>query len=221
MTTNHQKALQSTFRFTGPGMDEVYGRAGNTPPAFGAPPGGQMSQTQPVSVSGVGERDKLAWGNTGQMRGFEVGSDYGGDTKARNSVKNTFGRIASRYGHAPGSIQQVMQDADFKKHFPNARYVPGTAGDKFDFGGVLSDFESGVPVGVIDVLEHADPTTNTSRGWQWLDESAGGAVPGGAVPSRGGQAAALPGQQSDLMSMILESLQQSQTDPQALLQQQF
>jgi hypothetical protein len=172
----------------------------------------------------VGDRDQLKWGNTGQMRGFEVGSDYGGDTKARNSVKNTFGRIASRYAHAPGSIDQIMQDADFKRFFPNAKKVAGGAGDKIDFGGVLSDFESGVPVGVVDVLEYADPNGGTSRGWQWLDEgNAGGGM--GSVPAGGAVAGMTPGGgQSDLMQQILAALQQQTdgtADPQALLMQQM
>jgi len=162
------------------------------------------------------------------MRGFEVGSDYGGDTKARNSVKNTFGRIASRYNHAPGSIDQIMQDADFKRFFPNAKKVAGGAGDKIDFGGVMSDFESGVPVGVVDVLEYSDPNSNSSRGWQWLDEgnAGGGGATGGAVPGMpggvGGQGAG--GQQSDLMQQILASLEEQAmgtADPQALLMQQL
>jgi hypothetical protein len=47
--------------------------------------------------------------------------------------------------------------------------------DKIDFGGVLSDFETGTPVGVVDVLQASDPTRNTATGWQWLpDEVAQG-----------------------------------------------
>jgi len=97
------------------------------------------------------QRDQLKWGNTGRMEGFEVGSDYGGDLKARNSVKNTFGRIASRYPATPDGLKMVMQDPEFRANFPNARLIDHPKGDKIDFGGVLSDFESGTPVGVVDV----------------------------------------------------------------------
>jgi hypothetical protein len=109
-------------------------------------------------------RDQLTWGGVGRMEGFEVGSSYGGDMKARNSVKNTFGRIASRYPSQPSSIDRIMADPDFQAAFPNARRL---SFDKIDFGGVMSDFESGSPVGVVDVLTSADPTTDRARGWAW------------------------------------------------------
>jgi hypothetical protein len=104
------------------------------------------------------------------MEGFQVGSNYGGDLKARNSVKNTFGRIASRYASKPSSIDLILNDPDFKRAFPNAKKV---GFDKIDFGGVQSDFESGTPVGVIDVLTAADPTSDTARGWWWGYDAAG------------------------------------------------
>jgi len=109
-------------------------------------------------------RDQLTWSGVGRMEGFEVGSSYGGDMKARNSVKNTFGRIASRYPSQPSSIDRIMADPDFKAAFPNARRL---SFDKIDFGGVMSDFESGSPVGVVDVLTSADPTIDVARGWAW------------------------------------------------------
>lgn len=109
-------------------------------------------------------RDQLSWSGVGRMEGFEVGSSYGGDMKARNSVKNTFGRIASRYPSQPSSIDRIMADPDFKAAFPNARRL---SFDKIDFGGVMSDFESGSPVGVVDVLTSADPTIDVARGWAW------------------------------------------------------
>lgn len=120
-------------------------------------------------------RDALKYGNVGRMEGFNTG-DYGGDVKARNSVKNTFGRIASRYANAPNSVEAMMADPDFKSAFPNATLVAGGAGDKIDFGGVLSDFESGSPVGVVDVLTASDPRNNTANGWAWMPDGEGGMV---------------------------------------------
>lgn len=128
-------------------------------------------------------RDALKYGNVGRMEGFNT-SDYGGDVKARNSVKNTFGRIASRYANAPNSVEAMMADPDFKSAFPNAKKVPGGAGDKIDFGGVLSDFETGAPVGVVDVLTASDPRNNTANGWAWMPDEGGTQTQGGgpAVP---------------------------------------
>lgn len=143
---------------------------------------GGQSQTQ-QAVLGMTQRDALRRGDVGTMRGFNLG-DYGGDTKARTSVKNMFSRIASRYGSAPGSIDAIMNDPDFKALFPNARKVPGGAGDKIDFGGVKSDFETGVPVGVVDVLEASDPTRNTAKGWQWLPEDVAQGGPANAAYSQ-------------------------------------
>lgn len=121
------------------------------------------------------DRDKLTWNSTGRMLGFAVGSDYGGDLKARNSVKNTFGRLASRYPNTPEGLKQLMADAEFRKYFPNATLVSGGAGDKINFGGVQSDFESGTPVYEVDVLVNSNPETNTADGWAW--QPAGGASP--------------------------------------------
>jgi len=64
--------------------------------------------------------------------------------------------------------------------FPNAKKVPGGAGDKIDFGGVLSDFETGTPVGIVDVLTQSDPRTNTAGAWWWNPE---GAATGGGTAS--------------------------------------
>jgi len=129
----------------------------------------QNTPTQQAVLGTMAGRDQVARGTVGTMRGFEQG-DYGGDVKARTSVKNMFGRIAQRYQHAPNSVDLILNDPDFKRLFPNAKRVPGGAGDKIDFGGVLSDFETGTPVGIVDVLEASDPARNTSTGWQWLPD---------------------------------------------------
>lgn len=110
------------------------------------------------------QRDVLRRGTAGNLEGFMNRASYGNDLKARNSVKNTFATIASRYPSKPSSIDLILADPDFKQVFPNAKRV---GVDSIDFGGVKSDFESGTPVGVIDVLTAADASNDTARGWWW------------------------------------------------------
>ena len=191
-----------------------------TQPAGGPVP---MADPQPPAAlpgaappdNGVQARKALGgYANVGTMRGFNTALDYP-DDKAANSVKNTFGRIASRYAHKPSSIDAIMADADFQRYFPGAKKLAGGAGDKIDFGGVLSDFESGVPVGIVDVMESADPNADSSAGWSWQDEanSAGGGGPmaqGGGMGDpmallASGNADALGN--SDVLAQILAALQ--------------
>ena len=169
-----------------------------TPPA--APPGFKyvfagnrwqlVSTTAPPPPGGTGtslaaltreQRDALARGTLGNMEGFMSRESYGSDVKARTTVKNMFATIASRYPSKPSSIDQILADPDFKRLFPNAK----KAGfDKIDFGGVKSDFETGTPVGIIDVLTAADPNTDTARGW-WWGYDAGGTGPTTYRPESG------------------------------------
>lgn len=195
---------------------------------MGQPQSGTMPVGQPQAAAapaappampqdnGVAARKALGgYNSNGTMLGFNTAMDYG-DDKAANSMKNTFGRIASRYKNAPSSIDSIMADADFQRYFPGAKKVAGGAGDKIDFGGMLSDFESGVPVGVVDVLGAADPNADTSAGWTWQDEAndgGGGMAMGGGDPLMalmGGQGGGTPSVddlgQSDVLAQILEVL---------------
>lgn len=156
---------------------EKYTASGGTGTAEGGTAGGGTRE----------DRDKLTWSSNGRMLGFAVNSDYGGDLKARNSVKNTFGRIASRYPNTPEGLKQLVNDADFKRYFPNATLVPGGAGDKINFGGVKADFEEGAPVYEVDVLVNADPTANSADGWAW--QPSGGASAAPPTPPPGPQTA--------------------------------
>jgi hypothetical protein len=202
-----------------------------TQPAGVAPLTPEAPQAAGPVGNGVDARKALGgYAGVGTMRGFNTAMDYG-DDKAANSVKNTFGRIASRYANKPSSIDSIMADPDFQRYFSGAKKVQGGAGDKIDFGGVLSDFESGVPVGVVDVLGAADPNADTSVGWTWQDEANDG---GGAMPGAGGGVdpmAMMGGQSgmggldalanSDVLAQILATLQKNgagQGDEQALLQ---
>ena len=180
----------------GPGVraDDTTGAASNT----GATSGG----------SGMDARKALGgYGGRGTMLGFNTAMDYP-DDKAANSVKNTFGRIASRYGAKPSSLDAIMADPDFQRFFPNARRVPGGAGDRIDFGGVLSDFESGVPVGEVDVLGNADPNADSADGFTWQDLANDAAGP---AAGSGGMNGGLAGLGIDPSQMNLDALGESDT----------
>lgn len=207
---------------------------GGGPVNTAQPVGQPVREPEPAAAApdtSQSSRDALGgYAGVGNMHGFRT-DDYGGDVKARNSVKNTFGRIASRYKHAPSQIDAVMADADFQRYFPGAQKVQGGAGDKINFGGVLSDFESGVPVYEVDVLGAADPNSDSAMGWTWQDQvNDGGGMPAGD-PMGGGMdpMGLLGGQgangldalaQSDVLARIMSELQGAGGDgqEQALLQ---
>lgn len=137
---------------------------------YGEPPGG-------VNPSTGQEANTAAWrdqmrneARTRAARGTQHGvrdDDYGGDTKARTSVKNTFMAIARDYDATPEGLRNLVNDPRFQRAFPNAKLVDHPTGDKIDFGGTLSDFESGDPVGVVDVGLSFDGQANSGRGWWW------------------------------------------------------
>jgi hypothetical protein len=152
-----------------------------------------------MSGNGLDARSALQWGGVGQMGGFEVGNDYGGDAKAANSMKNTFGRLASQFGSSPEALRQLVASEQFKQFFPQARLLDHPTDPKIDFGGMLSDFESGVPVGVVDVLNKSG-----QGGWQWLDEANDMGMGGGAAmaPMGGGMPAGGGNQQNILRALM-------------------
>lgn len=210
-----------------PNQDDPMDEAALLQQLGGAPQSGTMPVDAPAPfeaapAGGQSARDALGgYAGNGALTGFNT-SDYGGDVKGRNSMKNTFGRIASRYKNAPSSIDSIMADPDFQRHFAGAKKVEGGAGDKIDFGGMLSDFESGVPVGVVDVLKAADPNSDSADAWAWMDEAndGGGGMAGGGA---GGldidsllAASQQGGGEGDAMAQIqaeLEALQNGQNTP--------
>jgi hypothetical protein len=180
--------------------------------------GGAPDQTAPPAFTPREQRDQLQWSNVGKLEGFQVGSDYGGDVKARNSVKNTFGRIASRYPATPEGLRQVVADPEFQRAFPNARLVDHPTGDKIDFGGVLSDFESGSPVGVVDVgrsFSGANQKEQTAFVWQPEDTSADAYQrTQAAILNRGGAQTGQEGPGARVSDAVLNQTQPAQ-DPMA------
>jgi hypothetical protein len=210
--------------------------------ALGAP----VSQTQPVGPpqpveaaapapqgNGVEARQALGgYAGKGNMLGFNTGG-YGGDLKAGNSVKNTFGRIASRYDAKPSSMKLIAQDADFQRYFPGARFDDK---DRLHLDpSMLSDFESGVGgmggADGIDVLGSADVGSDSAAGWTWQDgahDGGGGAMGGGMGGQMDPMALLAQGNPDDLgnsdaLAQILAELQRASggggQGEQALLQQ--
>jgi hypothetical protein len=163
-------------------------------------------------------RAALQYGNVGQLSGFRT-DGYGGDLKASTSMKNTAAKIFSRYPSSPEGVRQAMADPDFKAAFPNAKLLDHPTDPKIDFGGQLSDFESGVPVGVVDVL-----ASSGQRGWQWLDEqnpdpNAPMSMAGAGAPGGGSGGYAMPGASAaggDYVSQILAYLTNQMAMDQAL-----
>lgn len=105
----------------------------------------------------------------GQLEGFNTGA-WGSDERGSNSIKNTFGKIASRYDVSqPGAVRQLMQDPDFQNFFPGAKLVEHPNADLIDFGDGN---------GPVDVIRGA-VAGGSGAGWQW------GANPIGGGPSQG------------------------------------
>jgi hypothetical protein len=131
----------------------------------------------------------------------------------QQSAKYKFGEIASRYPATDEGLNQVMNDPDFKRMFPNARRI---SGDKIDFGSSPAEPGSDYGVEVVDVLQAYEEGSGTSKGWWWGDqkammaeeqglapESAGGMAPGGitGIGELGGLG------ESDLLAQIMAEIE--------------
>ena len=159
---------------------------GKPTPALGI--GGKSGEAPPPGTTGGTPQARSAnWtSDPSRLEGYNA-QNIG----TMRSVKYIAGEIFSRYPPTPEGLRQAINDPDFKQWFPNARLIEGGAGDKIDFGGILSDFDKGVPVGVVDVGRAFDPSNNTGGAWVWQDLEndggmGGGDMGGGEVPSPGG-----------------------------------
>lgn len=98
--------------------------------------------------------------------GFSYESRAAAGERGADTIKNSFGKIASRYDPTQaGASKAVMADPDFQRLFPEARLVEHPNGDMIDFG-------DGKPV---DVLRAAR-AGGAGEAWQWgADDGGGGA----------------------------------------------
>lgn len=122
--------------------------------------GGAMARYGTGDIAGA---ENLATGTKGKLSGFNTNA-WGSGERGTNSIKNSFGKIASRYDAKPSSLAAIFADPDFQRLFPEASIVEGGAGDKIDFG-------DGRPV---DVLQSADPNADSAIAWDWMTEDGGG-----------------------------------------------
>lgn len=172
--------------------------------SLGSVAGGAMGRYGTGNIPGA---ENIASGNVGTLEGFNTNA-WGGNAPEgyeANSIKNTFGKIASRYAAKPSSLQQILNDPDFKRFFPEAKIVQGGAGDKIDFG-------DGKP---IDVLRAADPNADTAGAWQWGVEDGGGASAGGG---EGYNLTAGLGGQMDVNAIINSLMGGQDSQTQSLIQ---
>jgi hypothetical protein len=127
----------------------------------------------------------------------------------QQSAKYKAGEIFSRYPATDEGLNQVMNDPDFKRMFPNARRI---SGDKIDFGGAPAEPGSDYGVDVVDVLQAYEEGPGTSKGWWWGDQKAMGAEEqglspetAGGMPSGIGELGALG--ESDLLAQIMAEIE--------------
>ena len=125
----------------------------------------------------------------GSLEGFNV-NGWGSGERGSNTLKNTFGKIASRYDPTqPGAAQQVLSDPDFKSLWPNATIVEHPNQDLIDFDGPGGEDP-------VDVLRAAT-AGGAGQAWQWGVKGGGGDVsqgPGG--PAAQAYLAGMPQSQS-------------------------
>lgn len=159
----------------------------------------------------------------GGLEGFNTGA-WGSGERGSNTLKNSFGKIASRYDPTQaGAASALMRDPDFQAMFPDAYIVEHPNQDLIDFDGPGGD----PPV---DVLRGAT-SGGAGAAWQWgVQDSGGAGAEGGGDPLAGASSgAAVPTDIEGLMnSDVLAKIQQEIArlseggqggDEQALVQQ--
>lgn len=123
--------------------------------------GGALGRYGTADIDGAG--DLKAGGYGGE--GFSYNERSARGERGANTIKNTFGKIASRYDPTqPGAAKAVVADPDFQRFFPEARIVEHPNGDLIDFG-------DGKPV---DVLRAAR-AGGSGEAWQWGADDGTGA----------------------------------------------
>lgn len=158
----------SNQREATPNLDsQIAGQiTGSARGTVGDPTRGALAQYGTGNIEGA--QGMSTGGYMGQLEGFNTGQ-WGTDERGTNSIKNTFGKIASRYDVTqPGATKALMQDPDFQRFFPGAKLVEHPNGDLIDFG-------DGKPVDVI----RAARAGGAGEAWQWGADAGAPAGAGG------------------------------------------
>lgn len=172
----------------------------------GAPPSlaANAKQAAGNNFSDIEGAGGLKTGNYG-VEGF---GDLASTERGSNTMKKSFGKIASRYDpQQAGAASKVLQDPDFQSLWPEAEIVQHPNAD-------LIDFDGPGPLAPVDVLRAATEG-GAGEGWQWGVQDDGGG--GGDVDPMGlvnqlGLGGALPGN-------IDQLLQGDESGIQAIIQQ--
>ncbi len=111
------------------------------------------------------DRPTMAPGNVGRLEGFNT-AGWGSGERGTNSLKNTFGQMASNFDSDQG-VDGLMGNEQFRAAFPNATKVGGGKGD-------LIDFDGPGPEPPVDVIRGAGAAGSA---WAWQpggDQGGGG-----------------------------------------------
>lgn len=163
------------------------------PPAGSRAGGSAMQRYGTGNIPGA---EGLTWGDNA-LSGFNTNawssrpSDYDADT-----IKNSFGKIASRYPPRPSSIPLILADPDFQRLFPGAQQV---GFDKIDFGD-----------GPVDVGQAFNPDDDSGTAWWWGVGSEGGGAAAGSSAGGTGTSGLLP--TDDGGGLSLDDLMQTGED---------
>lgn len=143
----------------------------------------------------------------GALEGFNT-SAWGSNERGSNTLKNSFGKIASRYDPTqPGAAKNLMNDPDFRDMFPDAILIDHPNQDQIDFDGPGGD----PPVDVI----RAATAGGGGQGWQWGTQDGGGATGGGG----GLDPAAIMGGGTDINAMIEALMNGQDSETQKIIQE--
>lgn len=140
----------------------TYGGWGQQKPTDYAPGGLHQSFQDSVAQGYTDIKGTEGWKGgqyMNQLEGFNTG-DWGTDARGSNTLKNSFGKIASNYDVTqPGALQAVLNDPRMKEMMPNATIVQHQNMDQLDPDGPG-------PMQPVDVIRAAT-AGGAGQGWAW------------------------------------------------------
>ena len=167
--------------------------------------GAAFKKSQAEGYTDIEGAGGLKTGNyMGALEGFNTGA-WGSNERGSNTLKNSFGKIASRYDPTqPGAAKALMADPDFMAMFPDAVMIDHPNQDQIDFDGPGGD----PPVDVI----RAAQAGGGGQGWQWGTQDGGGGGGSANVDLMGGNPS------SDIEAQLAGLVGGQDAETQALIQ---